>query len=94
MLETLPAELRRRVLAPRGPAFLKGASPVVWKQFEELWKNKTIPRAEKPEKFKELALQLLNPIQMKEFEKWYKLMEERRAEFTRKVEFLREKEEI
>ncbi|VDO37374.1 unnamed protein product [Haemonchus placei] len=42
-------------IRPKGPAFLIGASDEVRAQFDNLWKDHSIPREEKPEKFKELA---------------------------------------
>ncbi|CAJ0605964.1 unnamed protein product [Cylicocyclus nassatus] len=87
VLDELPADVRRKAIR-RGPAFLNGVSDEVRAQFDALWKNHTIPRDEKPEKFKELAEKLLNAEQLKEFNKFHAALEKRREEFQKKLKEL------
>ncbi|PIO77168.1 hypothetical protein TELCIR_00751 [Teladorsagia circumcincta] len=72
----------------KGPAFLRDVTDDVRAQFDNLWKDHSIPREEKPEKFKELASKLLNAEQLKEFNKFHAALQRRREEFQKKVEQL------
>ncbi|VDL80659.1 unnamed protein product [Nippostrongylus brasiliensis] len=84
-LDGLPRDVRARAMRPRGPAFLRGVAEEVRVQFENLWKDHSIPREQKPEKFKELAEKLLNAEQLKEFNKFHQALQRRREEFQKKL---------
>ncbi|KAK6039471.1 hypothetical protein COOONC_23024 [Cooperia oncophora] len=88
ILDALPEDVRSKAMRPRGPAFLRGVTDDVRAQFDNLWKDHSIPREEKPEKFKELASKLLNAEQLKEFNKFHAALQRRREEFQKKVEQL------
>ncbi|WKX97213.1 hypothetical protein Q1695_013131 [Nippostrongylus brasiliensis] len=85
ILDGLPRDVRARAMRPRGPAFLRGVAEEVRVQFENLWKDHSIPREQKPEKFKELAEKLLNAEQLKEFNKFHQALQRRREEFQKKL---------
>ncbi|XGW11091.1 hypothetical protein V3C99_012526 [Haemonchus contortus] len=88
ILDALPEDVRSKAIRPKGPAFLIGASDDVRAQFDNLWKDHSIPREEKPEKFKELAEKLLNAKQLKEFNKFHATLQRRREDFQKKVDQL------
>ncbi|EPB71369.1 hypothetical protein ANCCEY_09534 [Ancylostoma ceylanicum] len=88
VLDELPADVRNRAMRPKGPSFLKGVSDEVRAQFDALWKDHSISRDEKPEKFKELAEKVLNAEQLKEFNKFHAALQRRREEFQKKLKQL------
>uniref|UniRef100_A0A1I7X9L5 Sulfate_transp domain-containing protein n=1 Tax=Heterorhabditis bacteriophora TaxID=37862 RepID=A0A1I7X9L5_HETBA len=88
VLDSLPSDVRSRAMRPRGPAFLNGVSDEIRQQFNALWKDRSIPREEKPEKFKDLAERLLNTEQLREFNKFHATMEKRREDFQKRAKKL------
>ncbi|KAK6018593.1 hypothetical protein OSTOST_15816 [Ostertagia ostertagi] len=86
ILDALPEDVRSKAMRSKGPAFLRDVTDDVRAQFDNLWKDHSIPREEKPEKFKELASKLLNAEQLKEFNKFHAALQRRREEFQKKVE--------
>ncbi|VDP16229.1 unnamed protein product [Heligmosomoides polygyrus] len=85
ILDELPSDVRAKAMRFKGPSFLRGVSDEVRLQFDNLWKDHSIPRDEKPEKFKELAEKVLNAEQLKEFNKFHAAVKRRREEFQKKL---------
>ncbi|GMT15883.1 hypothetical protein PFISCL1PPCAC_7180, partial [Pristionchus fissidentatus] len=71
-----------------GPHFLKGVPEETRDKFHQLFRDHSVDREEKHKLFHELALKELKGENLEEFLKFEKTMEERKAEFNKKVEAL------
>ncbi|KAF8360279.1 hypothetical protein PRIPAC_87202 [Pristionchus pacificus] len=72
----------------RGPHFLKGVPEEVRDKFQTLFRDHTVDREEKHKRFHEMAMKELTGDKLEEFLKFEKTMEERKAEWNKKVDAL------
>ncbi|GMR37371.1 hypothetical protein PMAYCL1PPCAC_07566, partial [Pristionchus mayeri] len=87
----LPEEERNTLFSHkhhRGPHFLKGVPEEVRDKFHTLFRDHSVDREEKHKKFHDLAMKELKGDNLEEFLKFEKTMEERKAEWNKKVESL------
>ncbi|GMS85077.1 hypothetical protein PENTCL1PPCAC_7252, partial [Pristionchus entomophagus] len=71
-----------------GPHFLRGVPEEVRDKFHTIFRDHTVEREEKHKMFHELAMKELKGDNLEEFLKFEKSMEERKAEWNKKVEAL------
>uniref|UniRef100_A0A183F1W0 DUF148 domain-containing protein n=1 Tax=Heligmosomoides polygyrus TaxID=6339 RepID=A0A183F1W0_HELPZ len=79
VMDSLPKDVRRKLhKGPPLPPFLKKAPKDIQEQFQAIFKDKSIPFDDKPEKINELAQKVLKGDLLKEFNEFHKKMEEHR----------------
>jgi len=87
LVDGLPWHIRRTIFH-HGPSFLKNATEETREQFRKMWHNRTLRGDAKKAAIQALAARTLNPVQMREFEKWSKEQDKKHKEFEAKMEKL------